>query len=216
MEWIDNIRDVSILVGIWVAIHGLDSWRREHAGKRQMELAEDALALFYEARDAISYIRHPMSYSNDTEDVERTEGETEDQWHARKNASVVFKRYNAYQELFGKIRAMRYRFMAHFGREAAAPFGEINTILNKIIVSARMLSRLWARNHFTTEASWNKHLDSIKRNEAIFWEGPLDEDPINSQLDAVISNIETTCSKIIKGDRTLAIFLNSPLIRRRN
>ena len=40
-----------------VAIYGIRSWRREFRGKRQIELAEDVLALFYEARDAITAIR---------------------------------------------------------------------------------------------------------------------------------------------------------------
>lgn len=215
-EWIDHIRDVSVLIGIWVAIYGLDSWRREHTGKRQMELAEDTLALFYEARDAISHIRHPMSYSTETDDVEKTDGETEQQWQARKNASVVFKRYNAYQELFGKLRAMRYRFMAQFGQEAAKPFDELQSIVSKIIVSARMLARLWARDHFPTEERWQKHLDSIEKNEAIFWEGVAEDDPILPKLDSVIADIEKTCSGIIRGDRSLATVLNRPLFRRRS
>ena len=148
MEYIGYIRDISLLIGIWVAIHGLDSWRREHTGKRQLQLAEDALALFYEASDAIHHIRHCVSHSHETDDVEKAEGETDKQWEARKNASVVFKRYNSYQELFGKIRAMRYRFMAQFGQDAAKPFDDLQAIVSKVIVAARMLARLWARDHF--------------------------------------------------------------------
>jgi hypothetical protein len=47
----------SILV-LLLAVYGVDSWRREHPGKRRIELAEDTLALFYEAVDAIRHIRH--------------------------------------------------------------------------------------------------------------------------------------------------------------
>ncbi len=46
MSWIDVLSQVSILIGIWVAIAGLQAWRKEHIGKRQVELAEDMLALF--------------------------------------------------------------------------------------------------------------------------------------------------------------------------
>ena len=65
MDWLDGLQQVSLLVGIWVAIYGIDSWRREHTGKRQIELAEDALALFYEAADAIQNIRHPASFGHE-------------------------------------------------------------------------------------------------------------------------------------------------------
>jgi len=215
MEWVELIKQLSILIGIWVAIYGLDSWHREHKGKRQMELAEDTLALFFEARDAITHIRHPMSYAHETDDVERIERETEQQWEARKNASVVFTRYNAYQELFSKIRAMRYRFMAQFGQEASKPFDELQSIVGKIIASARTLSRLWARDHIPTEERWNKHLDAIEKNEAVFWEGASDEDPINPQLDSVIAEMEKTCSRIIRGDKSLAAMLNRPIFPNR-
>lgn len=94
MDWIELIKHISILIGIWVAIYGIDSWRREHTGKRQIELAEDTLALFYESIDVIKHIRHPFSFTGETEDVERAENESEKAWEARKNASVVFKRYN--------------------------------------------------------------------------------------------------------------------------
>jgi len=54
METIAVLKELSLLIGIWVAIYGIDSWRREHKGKRQLELAEETLALFYEARDVIA------------------------------------------------------------------------------------------------------------------------------------------------------------------
>lgn len=60
----------------------------------RVELAEDVLALFYEARDAVAYLRHPLVLSGEIEDMKKAENETEPQWEARKNASVVFKRYN--------------------------------------------------------------------------------------------------------------------------
>ena len=65
MDWIEIIKQISILFGIGVAIYGIDAWRREHVGKRQLELAEDTLALFYEAADAIKHIRHPASFGQE-------------------------------------------------------------------------------------------------------------------------------------------------------
>lgn len=212
MHSLELIQDVSILIGIWVAIYGIDSWRREHTGRRQLEVAEETLALFYEARDAIHHIRHPASFSNETEDIERSNGESEQAWRARKNASVVFKRYNNYQELFGKLQSIRYRFMALFGKEKVKPFDDIKGIVAEITVAARMLARLWARDHFPTEESANKHQESIERNEAKFWEGLADTDPINPKLDALIAQIEETCSAIIQGNGTLYNFLNRPRV----
>ena len=206
----ESIQNVSMLIGIWVAIYGINSWRREHTGKRKIEIAEETLALFYEARDAIHHIRHPASFPHETDDIEKAEGEREQEWKARKNASVVFKRYNSYQALFGKLQAIRYRFMAQFGKEKAKPFDDLNGIVTEITVAARMLARLWARDRFPTEESENKHQEAIERNEAKFWEGLAETDPINPKLDKLIDEIEETCSTIIRGNGTLYSFLNKP------
>jgi hypothetical protein len=97
------LRDLSLLIGIWVAIYGIDSWRREHKGKREIELAEDVLALFYEAREAIQYMRHPFSTVDECNGVDRQPSESESEWQARRNASVAFKRYNERKDLFNKL-----------------------------------------------------------------------------------------------------------------
>ena len=175
-----------------------------------MELAEEALALFYEAEDAINHIRHPMSFSTETEHVERGEQETESQFQARKNASVVFHRYNEHQELFNKIHAMRYRFMAQIGKTEAEPFDELRNIVNEIILSARMLARLWPRDHFRTDEQWEQHHAEIARHEAIFW-GGASEDAIVIKVKSAISKIETSCRNIISEKNTLHGMLKAKL-----
>ena len=197
METIAILKELSLLIGIWVAIYGIDSWRREHKGKRQMELAEETLALFYEARDVIAYIRNIFSYSSETEGIEQGENESEERFEARKQASVVFKRYNERQELFNKIHSMRYRFMAQIGKEKAEPFDELRKIVNEIFVSARMLSQLWSRRHFRTQEQEDKHYESIERHEAIFYEGIEEEDPIMPRIKKLVDEIEITCKAII-------------------
>ena len=211
MDWIELIKQVSILIAIWVAIYGIDSWRREHIGKRQMELAEDALALFYEAADAIKHIRHPASFSHEIDDIERGENESEKDYDARKTASIVFKRYNDHQELFNKLHAMRYRFMAQVGKQEAKPFDDIRTIVNEITISARMLARLWPRDYFRTDEQLKKHQEQIEKHEAVFWEGLEEDDPINPRVETVLKEIESTCQSVIIGKGTIHGFLNKKI-----
>lgn len=208
MEWIELLKQISILIAAWVAIYGIDSWRREHTGKRQMELAEETLVLFYEAADAIKHMRHPLSYSNETENIERGERETDAQFKARSNASVVFKRYNDHQELFNKLHAMRYRFMAVIGTEQAKPFDDLRDIINEITLAARMLGRLWSRDDFGTKEQIESHRKQVEKYEAVFWEGLEEEDPINPRVLAVVSAIEATCKRVIDGRGTLHAALN--------
>ena len=157
MDGMELVNQVSIFIGIWVAIYGIDSWRREHVGKRQVELAEDTLALFYEAEDAIRHMRSPLGFGHEYEDVEQAERETDEQFEARKKASVIFHRYNQHQAVFSKLHASRYRFMAQIEKDKAQPFEDIRKITNEIFSSARMLARLWAREHFRTEDQQHEH-----------------------------------------------------------
>ena len=61
-EWADIAQSASVILACLFAIYGIDAWRREFVGKRRMELAEEVLALFYQARDIIQSIRSPGGY----------------------------------------------------------------------------------------------------------------------------------------------------------
>jgi hypothetical protein len=212
MELLNNI---SLFIGIWVAIYGIDSWRREHRGRRQVDLAEETLALFYEAKDAIAHMRSPIGYSNETDDVEKGKDESEASYGARKSASVVFKRYDQHVEVFNKIHAMRYRFMAQFGADRSRPFDELHKVVREILVAARMLANLWARDHFRNEEAIEKHHESVQKYEKIFWDSYGDEDPINPRLNEIISSIEKSCREIIEAKSTLYSILDWRRTRRR-
>ena len=201
-----------MLIGIWVAIYGIDSWRREHIGKRRIELAEETLALFYEAVEAIKYMRSPASFASETEHVTKQESEDESDYRARKNASIVFKRYQDNKELISKIRSTRYRFMSQMGIEATKPFDDIHGIVSDIQFSANMLARLWARGRYGHKADDEKQDKLIQKHEAIFWSGFGDQDPIDPRLASAIKDIENTCRGIIVGKSTLHGLLNRKML----
>ncbi len=112
MEWLEIIRDLSIPGAAVIAVYWIDSWRREHVGRRSIDLAEEALALFYEARDVIVAIRFPLAFMDETSEVKRNDGEIEDAYIARKRAAIVPVRFERNKDLFSRIHALRYRFMA--------------------------------------------------------------------------------------------------------
>jgi len=200
------IQVLSFLLAAWVAIYGIDAWRREHTGRRQIELAEDTLTLFYEAADAIKHIRFSSSFGHEYEDVERGGDEDDAQFEARKRASVVFYRYNQHQELFNKIRAIRYRFMAQIGKDKAKPFEDLHAVISEITLAARMLATLWARNHFRNEQQEAGHRERVAKYEAVFWHGAEDPDPIVPRVEALIAEIERICRAVIEGKGKRAVF----------
>ena len=54
---IEVITQISAIVALWVAIYGIDSWRREHIGRKRADTAEEALSLMYEASDIIEQMK---------------------------------------------------------------------------------------------------------------------------------------------------------------
>lgn len=211
VSFIDFITQLSAIIALWMAIYGIDSWRREHIGKKRADTAEEALAIMYEASDAIEYIRHPISFNNESGDIERSEKEGDAEWQARSNANVAFVRYQKYQELFNKLHAMRYRFMAQFGKEKSLPLSEIHKVVNEVLAAANTLSRIWPRAHFATDEQWEKHYKQIEKYEAKFWSTLSDDDELANRVRKAVLDMETVVESEISGEGSLHSIINKRL-----
>ena len=51
MELSELAKNISVIIGALTLISGIRAWKREYIGKRKIELAEDTLMFFYQARD---------------------------------------------------------------------------------------------------------------------------------------------------------------------
>lgn len=202
------IKDLSVVIGLWVLFYNISAWQREHRGRRNIDLAEGTLALFYEAKDAIAWIRSPLSFVSETDSIKQGERETDEQYQARKRASIVFVRYNQNKELFNKIQSHRYRFMAQIGKDKTKPFDDLDKIVKEIVTSAHLLAILWSERYFRTEEDRLKHSEQIRKAEKTFYSMSFDDDPINPKVDKLIINIEEICKNIIMAKGTLHGFLN--------
>ena len=200
MDMASIIGSVSLIIAAWTVIFGVNAWRREYVGKRRLDLAEKVLALFYEARDVIRYIRNPAGFVGEGSTRNAGPNESPEEKQINDNAYVVFERYNKRQELFNTIYSMRYRYMAQFGRGSAKPFDDLSKIVNEIFISARMLSHYWleqGRRRWKNDEEFQKHLEEMHKHEAIFWDKGPDNDPITPKVNAVISDIEAQTRSII-------------------
>lgn len=217
MCWSETFKNLSILLAAWSVIYAIDAWRREFIGKRKIELAEEVLALFYEAKDALYAIRSPFGFEGEGSTRKPGKYERPEDKETLDNAYVVIERYNKYQALFNKLYAMRYRFMAQIGKDEAKPFDELRVIINEIILASRRLARLWAYKNLNAlpPERLEKHQKSIEEAEAIFWERSVDPDPINPRLEEVITKMEKICHSIIETPNSLYAFLNCPLFKRK-
>jgi len=190
------IGSVAATVASIVAICGINSWRREFKGKRRIELAEDVLALFYQARDAIASIRNPLSMGDELSAPPK-ENEPIEEKEARDKVHFIFKRCKDREELFSKLSSIRYRFMAQIGRDKVGPFDKIIEIVNEILIAARMLSYVWAKFlKCHSPERQEAYGEEMKKYEAkIYWAG--EDDEIRKRVDEALSEMEDTCREII-------------------
>ena len=179
-EWLTGVGSI-LLVGAtavagWAALRGLDAWRTEMVGRRKAELAEEALAQFYQARDVLIWARFP---AEDGED---------------RSASTPVERLTEESELFSELQASRYRFIAFFGERAAEPFDVVRAIHAEVIASASQLVR------DTGERTPEQDERRRRWGDAIGWR-PHEDDPTIQRLEDAIRGIEQICRPLIAEDR---------------
>lgn len=195
------IESFSVTFGVMVAIYGLSAWRGEHIGKRLIELAEDVLALFYQASDAIDEMRNPVAFDGEGGSRKPAPNERPEHTRSLDAAYVLIERYRRHSELFAKLYATRYRFMAQVGVEKAAPFDKLNKIVNELIISAHQMARMTtAQNdqNRTIEAN-NEYQSTYIKIHNIYYSTGGKEDLIAQRVKSIIAEIESTCRSIIEG-----------------
>lgn len=192
------IQNISVIIAAIIAIYGINSWRREAKWKRKFKLAEEVLALFYDAKDKLQIIRSPFTFGDEGLTRIKTENETEKEKRIYDMAYVPFERYNANNETFQKLLSIKYRFLAVFGSEHSKPFEEIQKIINQILGSARMLATsYWKRQgeNFTSDYHFQLHLKNMEKHESNIWFSEED-DEIAERVNKAILEIESVCKKI--------------------
>ena len=192
----------SVIIAAVAIILGVSAWQREYVGKRKIELAEEVLALFYEARDAISYIRNIFGFVGEGKTRKADPNESPEDKKLYDDAYVVFERYNKHQELFNKLYSMRYRYMARFGKDSAKPFIELQRIVNEIFSAASQLpdyQKQQGSHYWQNKAQFEQHLKEMRELEAIVREWGSASDLIKPRIDAVISDIEAQTLIIVQG-----------------
>lgn len=201
MEVANILESIAIIIAAISVALGVNAWRREHVGRRRIELAEDVLSHFYEAEDVIRYIRSSLGYVGEGRSRSADPNETEEEKKIYDRAYVLIERYENNKEVFNKLRTLRYRFMVYFGAEKVTPFDDLKKIISKLLASARTLSYLWLEEQGKRETADETRVERLRERtakyEAIFWEGSEDKDPIEPRVASLIKEIEDTCKSLI-------------------
>lgn len=199
MDWIEAaatiVQAIAVTAAGIAAVWGLTTWRHEMTARRRAELAEQTLAMFYEARDVIAWARTPTNLGGEGASRERKLSEADDEALLKNAIYVPIERINRRAEFWGRFEASRYAFMAVFGAEAANPYATVIHAKNRVMLSASMLVQTFDRHEPTRE-----NLQSLQNewNSNIGWR-LTDSDEIRRQINNAVSAIEGICKPAITG-----------------
>ncbi len=194
------IESLAVVAATLVAVLGIGSWRAEVRGRREYELAEEVLALFYEAKDRIKFIRNPWTMTGEGRTRKPREGEPEEAKDALDQAHVVFERYDKCRETFLRLHTLRFRFMATFGAEYEKPFEDLSKVVGEIFSAVAALGILWRPrfDKFTTPEQDKERMAVVKEHEEVIWRDIGDPDETLKSVDDAIAEIEPKCRQILE------------------
>jgi hypothetical protein len=178
------LEPIAIIVASGATVYALTSWRREIKGKREYEVAEETLCLFYEAADKIRDIRCPYISSEEVKD------DNENPFYAE----VIFVRLRNHNAFFNKFNIVKNRFIANFGSENKGPFDDLVNIIADIRIAANGICSLWQanKNEPKNSALHKKYGEALEKYLPVIQAGE-NPDPINERVEKMISKAEYIC-----------------------
>jgi len=198
-SWLLSVDDISsIIQSVAVsavaipAFLGINSWRKEHVGKRKLQLAEEVLAATYELQSVIEWVRHPASGGD--EGNERPNREDEPINRQRLNDAYYSRiaRLKADSQQFSKLHAIRPVFRAYFGERAQEPLQVLFTTRNRI--NSAVAALINQREGEELPVELRRHYESI------IWDmsTPDEPDQVKREVNLAVSQLEAICFPILR------------------
>jgi hypothetical protein len=199
IDWglvIDILQSLSVIVASFVAIYSVNSWRNEAKWKRRYELAEEVLANLYESQQAIRYIRNPIGHQDEGKTRKVNDNETPEQTEALNQAFAVRERYNRSNKSLQKLHALKYRFIALFGKEYEVHFDKFNQVIKNIFFAADEIAYI-RLGHYDDDKELKINLRKEYKETIYANLRGKENDKIENEIQFAVDKIEDVCRKVI-------------------
>lgn len=197
-QFLDCLESLSVITAAGVAVYGIGTWKRERIGTRRIDLAEQTLGLFYEAREVINGARSALGHAGDSRLVEKCTSECSgDATGSAKVPLIALRLSQRGSELFSRIRALRYRFAAVFGRAAAEPFYGLMKVRDDILSAEDE----WLLNQNAVDKTSDKYKARMTELQRVLYSGSSADDPTTQRLTEIVEQVERFCQPVIQGGR---------------
>jgi hypothetical protein len=192
------VESIAVVFASIAAFKGIREWRKEAKWKREYELAEEALALFYDAGERLKKIRFHGGLMSEGSTRKKSEYETPEQTRILNDGYVGFERYEREKEPFLKLKNLKFKFGVVFGEKAKEPFERLDSLLMQIFraYTRRTELNLATLKGFSmeqlSESQIKQRWEQAEKDNAVIWSG-YDNDPVQEQLDEIIKQLEDIC-----------------------
>jgi len=153
--------------------------KRSVREKRQ-QLAEEVLAMAYDVKVAIDYMRNPWNREEAKSRIRDT-NESEYETLIKDGFYVLIQRFEEESECINNFVNRRFRMRAWFGEEADKPFKIFNTRIQTMVNGAQLILK---------QPDYKNHLAPILKVHGT-------EDLIEKEIDDAIQLLENLCRPIL-------------------
>jgi hypothetical protein len=176
---------------IALAQRKLDLDRELATWRRKAEIAEQTLALCYEARSALNWARTSVIFGGEGKTRVSPKGEDQETKERRDSYFIPIERLHGDREVFAKLRSLRFIFVAYFGEQAAAPFLALLEAHRSISSAASILMEMAPSESFAPPQNFLplKHALGLGQRP----------DETDKKLDDAMAAIERTCQAVLSG-----------------
>lgn len=195
------IQTIAVLFTVWIAYKGLTSWQEQQIGRRRFEVAEQTLTAFYEADRIISWVRSPLSFSNEgtTRKVDNDEFESKELTKVRNKYYVGVERINEHQEFFDRFKTLKLTCRAYFGYNLEDSYDEISKAIHKVAVAARIL----IDTAYDVREGDRDLRDHRLKLQGDLWDTGQPGDEIKALLESAVRRVEKVCTPHLNPARTM-------------
>jgi hypothetical protein len=186
--------------GVYVAISGLNAWKRETIGRRDLDLCQKVIELFYEAERNVSMLRSPFAHpSIEAKDRPKPDGESESESSLRDIAWVPIARWQSQGEFWAEFFSYRFRMRALFGERASEAFDIVDETLREFRAAASTRYGAIRGDRYDLETDLHRELDQA------VWERSR-SDPLAAKMAKAIAAMETVCIPIVRASKPFRLF----------
>jgi hypothetical protein len=190
---------VATVVGVWVAIDGIQGWKREMHGRADYELAKRILPFVYQMRDGVKVVRRPEIWVAEKTDrparaidarVECRTGRTREELESAEDTAFAYqKRWESISQPGAELHAALFEAQALWGDLLVGARASLSRAINELdfALSDHLLAKKNKHHAGTISPERNQQIDSLLY--APLRPGPGD-DPFAEKLDAAVKQFE--------------------------